>query len=303
MKKLISLSLLCNLCLTSYAQQLKPSSYSELIKLFPPIAVGDTIELESHARLEQNELTQSAFNFDSQEVYAVGSIEDYRGFDLLTIRSLDTDNYWAADTYASYIDWLFVFRQGKLLSFDFILGTNTSGEGGDYNQTYQWNADTTLTLSSDASERWSATGYDLPIDSKRKDEYRIGDNGTLYHTKTHDLAFTSAFFVLNELNGAEKLRYPARENDWTLFSDDRLSLSFYVDKTEKGAYCTHIITRNQTNQVLDVFSIVPNNDTPVDPPQKQASPIRSAPPDSVKYPIIIHTPTATIELQSDGLFK
>lgn len=253
----------------------------------------------------------------SDNMYIVGKIENYRGFDLFILNyessRPDEDSY---DNHGDITRFIIVFKDGKLVfkksAYDsddtwVALDQYYDGEGGsmDFSSTIQ--KDTTIISKLHMSESESATGFATPLITHKQYRWRIGKDGRPETLGYDQFEFSSPFFSAsypteNNLQPSEDQErfYPISEEgklEWSvepspLLSGNDCSLSFHYQYIESGYQ--GVIKLYNGGEWSDEYII---GYSPFDKNTEGDYP--GVHPE-LKCPVIIHTSDGIVEVTPDG---
>lgn len=268
--------------------------------------------ISSDSLLVRNSFTEKLYSSDSadEKIYAIGKIDNHKGNDLFVIRKtvIYDDDF---DERNLDFSALLVFKDETLISGidnELILENSPISDGGISQQSYVFEPDTTLTITTFKSDCCSSSGYVTPIENRSTIRFEVDSAGLITLKRIDKCAFSSPFFQIDYLNKMQKdnnSSYPTADNEYQLqienwiqpinFSEGDIRFFFNVI-SYNGNLRPQFISRNKQGNTLDTYIVGANNSFA----QQEIIQPKAA---SIKYTINIQTSDGELELTPTGRFK
>ncbi|MBF0576695.1 hypothetical protein IR022_12065 [Dysgonomonas sp. GY617] len=273
---------------------------------------GDLLpKRSSDSLLARKSFTEKLYTSDSadEKIYAIGKIDNHKGNDLFVIRKTLIYN----DFDERNLDFLalLVFKDETLINGidnELILENSPISDGGIFQQSYVFEPDTTLTITTFRSDCCSSSGYVTPIENRSTIRFEIDSAGHITLKRIDKCAFSSPFFQIDYLNKMQKdnnSSYPTEDNEYQLqienwalpinFSEDAIRFFFNVI-SYNGNLRSQFISRDKQGNTLDTYIVGANNSLA----QQEIIQPKGA---SIKYTINIQTSDGELESTPAGRFK
>lgn len=274
---------------------------------------GDLLSnISSDSLLPRNNFTEHLHTLNSvnEKIYAIGKIDNHKGNDLFVIRKtvIYDDDF---DERNLDFSALLVFKDETLISGinnELILENSPISDGGISQQSYVFETDTTLTITTFRSDCCSSSGYNTPIENRSILHFKVDSVGLLKLKRIDKCVFFSQFFqtdYLNKMLSENDSSYPTKDNKYQLqienwiesidsFEGD-IRLFFNVISYNRNLQ-PQFSSHDKQGNIIDTYIVGADNSLA----QQEIILSKET---LTKCPIIIQTSDGELELTSTGKFN
>lgn len=283
--------------------------YEGFISHFPPMTIGK--KHTGDGFLLPNEGLASAFYYMGdeeieaggwEELYAIGMINDYRGYDILIMEYISEradedsyDNHGGAYRFAVFHNGDDFLRNNDDEILVRTLESTYYGEGGEAETTSWFDRDIMVISREWASESESATGYQTPLISERIYRWEIL-SGRGSQDDVISIEFSSPFYDLDFIAAnSESWRsndfrnYPREDDRWPLDLEpfSTTYVTFFIEDTDNDLTPVFESREPQSGKVIEKYIVGSISELPI---YTDNSPVR------------IRTSEGIVQVFADGRF-
>lgn len=299
---LLTLFILLWVYQSGYSQtQLKDNSDYRIFESY----FGDLL---SDSLLSENSFTSGLYPSDSinEKIYAIGKINNHKGNDLFIIRKTITYGKEYDDRDLDFTA-LLIYKDGNPINgieSELILENFSASDGGVMEQTYNFEADTTISITTYRNDCCSSSGFSTSIENNAIIRFEIDSVGTLSLIRIDKCIFSSPFFHIDHLDKMQQKNdtsYPTIDDEYQLQIDNWIQSVNVFEKDIRLSFCViscngktfpQFTSHDKDGNSIDTYTVgSPSNLT------KRKSD------DLTTSPIIIQTSDGYLELTAKGEFK